>query len=202
MPGIVTKSAMFQLTIVFLSALTVASAGTPRRLFQVLDNVDTSNIIDCHMGEPISCKKVWQIFRPENSNNALSLTMQINIDFDAFRTADSLLMTDSSIELRRHTHHAEEEESQHEGHMAKSFESSDLSASSVLTFTDASGFPELTGYVSYSDAASYTIHSCGRDCHVLVHQNSTQSGVIEPPESEGFFENERLLSPKVEIMYM
>ncbi len=48
-------------------------------------------------------------------------------------------------------------------------QAADLSAESVLTYTDNDGYPEVNGYISYEDGASYSIDNCGDGCHVLIH---------------------------------
>ncbi len=76
------------------------------------------------------------------------------------------------------------------------FQSSDIASYSVLTYTDEDGYPELNGYLSYSDDASYAVRNCGKGCHVLVHLAEKANSVIEPPETP----EERELSPRVSVV--
>ena len=52
----------------------------------------------------------------------------------------------------------------------------------MLTYTDEDGFPEVNGYLSYSDDASYSIRNCGEGCHVLIHLSEQSHNMIETPD--------------------
>lgn len=162
------------IVMLLLSVTTVFSAAvsdTPSRLFNVMADANTSNILECvHMEDIDSCIK-------------------IDIDFEAMMQSDDIIMAEDGFVFKR-KFSTEDEIGQSQSF---SYDGANFSYA-VLTYTEAVGYPDLNGRIHYTrDGASYMIDNCGENCHVLIKLGEGLLDIKEPMESP-VVPNDRALS--------
>ena len=136
-------------------------SDVPSRLFNVMADADTSDILECvHMEDIDSCIK-------------------IDVDFEAMMQSDDIIMAEDGFLFNR-KYSTEDENGQSQSF---SYEGANFSYA-VLTYTEAPGYPDLNGRIHYTkDGASYMIDNCGESCHVLIKLGEGLMDIKEPMES-------------------
>ena len=138
-------------------------ATTPRKLFHVLSDANTSAILECANMQGIdSCVKV-------------------DVDFEAMRNASEIILAEEDGIVFRRADGGAGLSSDGEGQVY-SFRGEDFSYA-VLTYTEAPGYPDLNGRIHYTrDGASFMVDNCGEDCHVLIKLGESLMNFDEPEE--------------------
>ena len=139
-----------------------AVTGGPTHLFKLLPQDSTDGIRECANKEDIdSCIK-------------------IDIDFGALKQSDEIIMAEDGFVFKRKNFDGNERGNS----QSFSYEGDDFSFA-VLTYTSASGYPDLNGRIHYiQDGASYMIDNCGENCHVLIKLGTSLMKIkeeMEPP---------------------
>ena len=139
----------------------VSDTWESNRLFNVMADANTSNILECvHMKDIDSCTK-------------------IDIDFEAMMQSDDIIMAEDDFIFKR-KYSTEDENGQSQSF---SYEGANFSYA-VLTYSEAPGYPDLNGRIHYTkDGASYMIDNCGENCHVLIKLGKGLMEIKEPIES-------------------
>ncbi len=88
----------------------VGCTAQPQRLYEVLEDDDTLGIIDCHAGgEQVSCKKVRRLLPLRQVYHTLP-HLQVDFNFEVFLKADTIIMANDSVQLKRKPRPGEEED--------------------------------------------------------------------------------------------
>ena len=137
--------------------------ATPRKLFHVLPDANTSAILECANMQGIdSCVKV-------------------DVDFGAMRNASEIILAEEDGIVFKRVDGGAGLSSDGEGQVY-SFRGEDFSYA-VLTYTEAPGYPDLNGRIHYTrDGASFMVDNCGEDCHVLIKLGESLMNFDEPEE--------------------
>ena len=133
---------------------------TPRHLFEVLNDANTSDIIECvHMEDIDSCIK-------------------IDFNFEAMEQSLELIMAEDGFVFKRKDNTTDENGESR----SYSYEGDDFSFA-VLTYTEAAGYPDLNGRIHYTKSrSSFMIDNCGQNCHILIKLGEALMDVKEPAE--------------------
>ena len=150
-------------------AYSKAVTGGPIYLFKLLPKESTADVRECaHMEE----------------EEDIDSCIKIDINFGVMKQSEEIIMAEDGFVFKRKAY----DENESGKSQSFSYEGDDFSFA-VLTYTSASGYPDLNGRIHYTkDGASYMIDNCGENCHVLIKLGKVLMDIkeeMEPPLAPG-----------------